>query len=187
MYHDVSINKQILKVVQIIHFLKSISVRKPIILLIVLCSFYNANCQEINSDIHKSDTTFTLVGDTLFSNKGFNLYIGQKVIAGHGSDENGWYRYVRFNSAFTWEKWLFRDMEINNNMEYQSDESKRDQDKVKEFFRSGDTLVIKKIIQSRKKKIGTYLILKYKSSVQSNFRCFIPYALNLKELLLVNE
>ncbi len=163
--------------------------RKPIILLIVLCSFYNANCQEINSDIHKSDTTFTLVGDTLYSNKGFNLYIGQKVIAGHGSDENGWYRYVRFKSAFTWEKWLFRDMEINNNMEYQSDESKRDQDKIKEYFPSGDTLVIKKIIKGHRKFIGTYynLVMKPKSSLQSKFNCNIPEALNSKELQLVKE
>ncbi len=161
--------------------------KKSIILLIVLSSFYYANCQELNSDIYKSDTTFTLVGDTLYSNKGFNLYIGQKVIAGHGSYENGRYRSVDFNSAFTWEKWLFRNMEIKNKFEYQLDESKRNLDKVKEYFPSGDTLVIKKIFQSRKKKIGTYLILKSKLSFQSNFRCYIPDAFNLRELLLVKE
>lgn len=108
--------------------------RNIIILLVVLCSFYKANCQELNSDNHKSDTTFTLLGDTLYSNMGFILYVGQKVIAGHGSSQNGWYNSIDFKSAFTWEKWLYRDMEIKNKMEYQSDESKRDRDKVKNIF-----------------------------------------------------
>ena len=161
--------------------------RKTIFLLVVLSSFYKAYSQNSKTDINRTDTTFTLVGDTLFSNKGFNLYVGMKVIAGNGSDENGWYRYVRFNSAFTWEKWLFRDLEMKNNSEYKTDESKRELDKVKEFFPSGDTLEIKKIIKSRKKSIGTYLILKPKSSFQSNFKCFISEAINSKELQLVKE
>ena len=35
---------------------------------------------------------YTLVGDTLFTDKDFKIYKGQKLFVGNGTSDNGWYK-----------------------------------------------------------------------------------------------
>lgn len=46
-----------------------------------------------------NDTTYTLSGDTLFTNQNFKIYTGQKLYLGKAAGANGWYSTFSFKSA----------------------------------------------------------------------------------------
>lgn len=141
---------------------------------------------QTNSNEQKNDTTFVQNGDTLVSNKNFKLFVGQKLVIGVGSDINKLYKYVRFNSPFNWPSWLFKDLEINNNTDYQSDEQLRIAYKIREYFSVADTVIISKVVRKHSKKEGVtfYLIVNNKTIPFTKFRIFVPQAIVSKELIL---
>ena len=158
-----------------------------ICLLLWIFSFRAASGQSIVDSLKEGDTTFLFRDDTLFSNKGFKIFVGQHLIAGKGSDEEGRYRTIGFKSAFAFPVWFMRDAEINNNASYQNDPSLRDRDKVREYLDSGRTLIVRKIkSESRKKKWHYYLVFLSDDahSFSMKYRCDITTALRRKEILL---
>ena len=129
---------------------------------------------------------YSLKNDSLFIGTDSVITIGQKLIVGEGSDENGWYQSMQFKSAFAWPIWLFRNSELNNKY-YQQDASYiRGRDKVKNYLSPQETLEITKIKKEGNKRRGyTYIVyLRNKSFPGLNFYCNIKLALETKEILM---
>jgi len=161
--------------------------RSWMVCLLSIISFHIAVAQSGDDSITVGDTTFLYRDDTLFSNKGFNIFVGQRLIAGKGSDEAGHYRSIGFKSSFAFPLLFLRGTEIKNNTDYQNDESLRDRDKVREYLDSGRTLIVKKIkSEGRKKKWHYYLVFfsDGTSSFSLKYRCNIIEALKRKEVLI---
>jgi len=161
--------------------------RSWMVCLLSVISFHIATAQSVDDSITVGDTTFLFRDDTLFSNKGFNIFVGQRLIAGKGSDENGRYRSISFKSAFAFPLLFMRETEIKNNEEYRNNPSLRDQDKVSQSVDSGQSLIVKKIqSKGRKKKWHYYLVFLSdgRSSFSLKLRCDIIEALKRKELLI---
>jgi len=134
-----------------------------------------------------ADTTFIFKDDTLFSNIGFKIFVGQNLIIGKGSEGNGCYQAISFKSPIALPILLFRKTETANNLEYQVDPSQRDKDKVKEYLNIGQSLTVTKIkSQGNGKKWHYYLVYLADgtSSLSTKFKVDIAYALKLKELLI---
>lgn len=150
--------------------------KKAVALLFILLSL-NAESQ-INSYRLKNDSLF-ISGDSVIT-------IGQKLIVGKGSDENGWYKSMRFKSAFAWPIWLFRDSELKNEY-YQGDGSYiRERDKVKEYLTPQKALKVTKIKKKGNRRRGyTYIVyLRDKSFPALSFYCNIKSALETQEILI---
>ena len=77
-----------------------------------------------------SDTIYTLIGDTLFSNKGFKIFKGQSLEIGKASGERDWYNTVSFKSGASWPLLFLKDAETDLNIEYQVNPSIREKDKI---------------------------------------------------------
>jgi len=134
-----------------------------------------------------NDTLYTLDGDTLRTNAGFQFYVGQKLVVGKGSGENGWYYSIGFRSANAWPLLLFHDLEMNNEYKYQNDgEQARENDKVRSSLDSGQIAVVTKIRKAGGKKHGYWywVLFKAKGSPGVRFRCNIGAAIRTKEILL---
>ncbi len=133
------------------------------------------------------DTILTFKNDTLYSNVGFKIFIGQKLTIGKGSDD-GRYQTISFKSPFALPTLLNRNLDIKNNVEYQNDPSLRDQDKVKESLDVGQSFLVIKIKSSGNVRHGFHYLLYLAtgtSSFSNKFVCGdIYYALKLKELLI---
>lgn len=133
------------------------------------------------------DTIFTFKNDTLISNIGFKIFVGQKLTIGKGSAD-GRYQTISFKSPFALPTLLNRNLDIKNNIEYQNDPSLRDQDKVKESLNIGQFLIVTKIKSKGNPKRGVHYLLYLAtgtSSFSNKFVCGdIGYALKLKELLI---
>ncbi len=159
--------------------------------LILLFGFLILSCGCVqppaNPDL-LSDTSFTLVGDTLFSTGNIKIYPQQKWLSGKGSDENGWFKTITFKSPANWALLLGRKMEIENNVDYQIDEGIRTKDKVKEYLPPNDTLVVTKIQKRGNTKWG-YKYVVYlrqgKGLLSLQYECYLAEALKTEEMLLV--
>jgi hypothetical protein len=157
------------------------------ICLLYMLSFQTVSGQSPVDPVKEGDTTFILRDDTLFSNKGFYIFVGQHLIAGKGSDEDGHYRAIGFKSAAAFPLLFLRDAEMKNNVDYQNDPSIRDRDKVREYLDSGRSLIVRKIkSMGGKKKWHYYLVFLSDgtSSLSLNYRCDIATALRRKEILI---
>jgi len=155
------------------------------ICLLCVLSFHAVSGQPDVDSLKDGDTTFVFRDDTLFSNKGLNIFVGQRLIAGKGSGEGGHYKTIGFKSAAAFPLLFLRDAEIKNNVEYQNDPSLRDADKVREYLDSGRSLIVRKIkSMGRKKKWHYYLVFLSDgpSSLSLKYRCDIISALRQKEL-----
>ena len=143
--------------------------------------------KNLKSSKRLADTILTFQNDTLFSNVGFKIFIGQKLTIGKGSDD-GRYQTMSFKSPFALPTLLNRNLDIKNNIEYQNNPSLRDQDKVKESLNIGQPLIVTKIKSTGNTKRGFHYILYLAtgtSSFSNKFICGdISYALKLKELLI---
>src|SRR5688500_3978700 len=116
--------------------------------ILLLSLHFSINCySQADNDLllKKSDTTYTLVGDTLFSNHDFKIFIGQPLIIGHAKGERNWYNTISFKSGASWPLLFLKNAETNLDLEYQMDPSIREKDKVKEYLTAGDTLIVTKI------------------------------------------
>jgi hypothetical protein len=136
----------------------------------------------------KIDTTYFLKEDTLFSNAGFNIYVGQTLYAGKGSLEQNRFQTIGFKSSLAFPLLFMRDKEIENNSEYRSDHSIRDADIVKKSFGEGIPLIVKRI-KKRKGLKGTYWYQVYLKDTEkifsSKYLCNIGNAIRLKEIKLI--
>ncbi len=132
------------------------------------------------------DTTYTLIGDTLFSNANYKIAVGQPLIIGNASGEEGRYQTIMFKSGASWPLLLFRDAEIRQNYEYQLDPTAREKDKVKGILAPGDTLIVRKIKRFGGRRSGRYRYVvtmgQKQGIVAVNFRCDISYAIRLGEV-----
>jgi hypothetical protein len=135
-----------------------------------------------------ADTTYTMAGNTLSTNQGFKIVVGQPIIIGEASGEQGWYRSITFKSPAAWPVLLFREQELSQNLDYQLDESIRDKDKVKGLLAKGDTLTVVKIKRFDNKRAGNqwYVVLMRlgQGLLSVNFRCYIMDAIRLGEVIL---
>jgi hypothetical protein len=133
-----------------------------------------------------SDTTYTLIGDTLFTNKTFKLYVGQQLLSGGGSSENGWYQSITFKSGSSWPVLLWDKTETKNNLDYQLDPQLRVNDKLKEYLNKGDILTVKKIIRNGNKRYGYWYIaiLQTTDFPSIKFRAWVADAFIKQELIL---
>lgn len=167
-----------------------VSVRVSFLLLSCLLMLSYGCVHPISESIRLSNAPYTLVGDTLFHTENFKIYPEQKLLSGEGSGENGWYKNVAFKNPANWAVLLWRDMEIENNVEYQNDEGIRDKDKVKTHLNPGDTLVVTKIEKLGNKKTGYWYVVNMKQGqglLSLEYRSYIAEAIESGEILLINE
>ena len=155
--------------------------RKIIFLFIVLCSFLTAKSVTAPLLISNYKTKKLNISDTIITNKGFTIYVGQKLIVGKGSGENSWYRTIDFKNGFNFPLLFLRDLEIKQNLKYQADPSVRNKDKVKEYLKPGYNLTVLKI-----KKVGPNYIalLRNDERFSINYKSLIVEAIKCNELLL---
>ena len=162
---------------------------KTVIFLCVFLVISNRLLAQNSSDSANANTSFILKNDTLQNSTGTKLFVSQKLIAGKGSGENGWYHSIGFKSDFNLPVLLNQNIETLNNLEYQSDPQKRINDKVTEFLVPGDTLVITKIKKTGNRRFGYWYIayLKTKQIPFTKFKSDIITSLKLKEILIQSQ
>jgi hypothetical protein len=136
-----------------------------------------------------NDTTYTLSGDTLFTNQNFKISIGQKLTLGKGSGANGWYNTFSFKSAWNLPTMLLYKMEIKNNYDYQQDPSLWEKDQLKIYLHSGDSLWVNKIKKYGNKRHGYWYVLFLrppKGFLRVDFKCFIADAIRKGEIMVTD-
>lgn len=163
------------------------SIKLTILLFIVF--FRISAGRSFTSSKKVVDTTFTFKNDTLFSNVGFKIFVGQKLIVGKGSEDHGRYQTLIFRSPAAISLLLFRKTELANDPEYRLDPPLRDQDKVKEYLTVGKSLIVTKIkLKGNEMQLHHYLLYLSDgeaSSLVNKFTCAdFEYAIKLKELLI---
>ena len=144
-----------------------------------------ADAIKLTSDTAKEAETFTYADDTIYSSKGYKIFVGQHVIAGKGSGEEGRYKYISFKSPFAFPLIFLRNTEIRQDIDYRNDPNLRDQDKVKEALVPGSTLTIRKIkVMAKHKKWQYYRVHLWdgSSSLSNKYQCDIISALNAHEV-----
>ena len=134
------------------------------------------------------DTTYNLVGDTLFTNQNFKIAVGQTIVIGKASDERDWYKTITFKSGASWPLLLMQKAETSQNFEYQLDRSVREKDKVKEYLTPGDTLTVTKIKRLGRKRLGNYwylVTLRQQAGLLSlNYKVDLINAIRFGEVML---
>lgn len=162
-----------------------------IVIYITLLLSTNVHSQNhIGSALDKSDTAYALIGDTLFSNMSFKIFIGQPVVIGKPSGERDWYNTITFKSGAAWPLVFLKKSETALDLEYQLDPSVREKDKLKEYLTPGDTLIITKIKRFGKKRLGYWyqVSMGQKQGLLSlNFKCDLINAIKSKEVLLTRN
>ena len=167
-----------------------VSVRVSSLLLSCLLLLSYGCVQPLSESILLNNAPYTLLGDTLFHRENFKIFPEQKLISGEGSGENGWYKAITFKNPANWANLLWRDMEIENNVDYQFDEGIRDKDKVKAYLNPGDTLVVTKIEKLGNRKSGYWYVVNMRQGqglLSLQYRCYIAEAIESGEILFVNE
>lgn len=141
---------------------------------------------QVKTSEFKTDTTYTLLNDTLFSNASYSIYKGQKLVIGNGTYENGCYKTIGFKSYLSWPLLLNYNLDMKYNTEYQNDSQKRDLDKVKESLIPGDTLIVTEIKKKKDRRIGIWYHVNLKTTKfpQVHFRSNIEEAIRTKEIMI---
>jgi hypothetical protein len=137
---------------------------------------------QTNNDILPiNQTTFEFKDDTLSSNSGLKLFIGQKLIIGNAAGEAGQYRSIVSKKAAIVPSIWGQDMRYENAIENYVD-AKKNKEKLKKSLIPGKLVTITKIVFSKTGKPYFYLVSL--SSDTDSYNCDINLALILKELLL---
>lgn len=157
----------------------------------LLCVAVAHFAQGQTSDLQKyNEVKYSLVGDTLFTNKDFRIYLGQQLFVGKSSAEDGWYHTITFKNPAAYPLVLWRNMELKLDPDYQFDEELRIKDKLKEYLHQGESLEVNKIKKRGNKRYGySYVVfLKQGSGITAiNYSCFIMDALKVGEIVLEKE
>jgi hypothetical protein len=136
--------------------------------------------------LSQNGTSYRLINDTLFANNAIRFFIGQKLQAGRGAGQNGWYEQIGFKSPLNWSLLLFHDSEIKNSYSNSgTPEVDRQNDKLKGLLNIGDTLSVINIKKRGSKRYGYwyYVILKQTKFPHTNFNCNIELAIKNKEIV----
>jgi hypothetical protein len=154
----------------------------------LVCIGFGALAQTDSTAVSQ-DTTYTLVGNTLLTNQGFKIVVGQPIIIGEAAGEQGWYQTIIFRNPTAWPILLFRDIELKNNMEYQLDESIRTKNKIRDILTKGDTLTVTRIKRFGRSRNTWYVVwLRLDQGLLSvNLRCYIKDAIRLREIIVPKE
>ena len=134
------------------------------------------------------DAVYTLVGDTLFSNKDFKIFTGQKLFVGNGTSDNGWYKTISFNSVIDWFSITLAVLGTQNT-ETQEEKEFRINNSVRESMHNEGTLYVKSIKKNGNTRRGFWysVILKSRPGVpNTNYRCNLQEALKSGEIVLPN-
>ena len=158
--------------------------RKIIFLFIVLCSFLTAKSVTAPLLISNYKTKKLNISDTIITNKGFTIYVGQKLIVGKGTGLNGRYVAIGFKTPVNFTNLFLRETDIAHNPEYKLDPSAREKDKVKESLVIGSIVTINKLIINGNNKKGHSYVIYFKGddTNSNNYRSFIDEAIPMGEL-----
>jgi hypothetical protein len=154
---------------------------RPLILFFIAFSSVLLYGQTKADTLINNDLTFELKNDTLFSNTGLKLFIGQKLIIGNAAKGSGQYRSIISRKAAIVPTIFSRDTRYENAIENYVD-TKKNKEKVKQSLIPGTLVMIKKISLWSNSKPRFFLA--YLSSDLDAYSCDIKLALILKELLL---
>jgi hypothetical protein len=136
-----------------------------------------------------NDVVFTLVGDTLFTNKNFKIFIGQQLIVGNGSSENGWYKTTSFNSVIDWYSVTLAILGTENT-ENQDEKESRTNDLVRDCLHQEGTLYVSKIKKYRNDRNTFRYVVILRSrpgKPNTNYRCNIQNAIETGEIVIPNK
>lgn len=148
--------------------------------LILLCS-RSLNGQTNPDTLINKDAIFELKGDTLFSNTGLKIFVGQKLIVGKATGNEGLFRSIISKKAAIVPSIWGQDKRYENAIENIVD-SKKNKQKVKDSLTSGKVLTIKRMILSKTGKPHFFMVRL--SSDTDEYNCDIKLSLILNELLL---
>ncbi len=133
-----------------------------------------------NYNLISADMVFELKNDTLFSNTGLKIFVGQKFILGEAAGANGYRSIISKKTAIVpsiWGQNKNYENAIENHVQ-----PKKETAKLKVDLVPGIAMSVKKIYLDRTGKPHFYCI--WLLSKKDNYRCDIKLALQLKELLL---
>ena len=161
---------------------------KLVTVFYILIPVYKSVNGQTTIPIEVPDTTYTLIGDTLFTDKGFKFYKGQILKVGNGSGENGWFNTITFRSGASWPLLLWKKMD-EKDPDYQLDPSIRIKDNVKLYLNPGSMVKIKKFKRYGKARWGYWykLILHTTEFPRITFTANIPDAIRTKELIIPED
>ena len=158
-------------------------------LLVIFCLFINYAQGQTDSLKQSSDTIYTKGGDTIFTNKDFKIFIGQKLLVGKGSGKDGWYNTISDHSLIdvysltlgvlgstSTETTEEKDLRINNTLIAN--------------LKNENILYIKKINKHGNKRHGYMYTatLRYKSGLtHAKYFCFLIEAIRKGELIIPKE
>jgi hypothetical protein len=132
---------------------------------------------------------YTLVGDTLFTNKDFKIFVGKKLFVGNGSSENGWYKTTSLNSAIDWYSVTLAVLGTQNT-ETLDERELRINNLVRDCLHQEGTLYVSKIKKYRNDSHTFRYVVILRSrpgKPNTNYRCNIQTAIETGEILLPNE
>jgi hypothetical protein len=156
-------------------------------LTIVLASFFSVfYCHsafgQTSADSSIDDQmTFELRHDTLVSNTGLKLFVGQKLMIGNAAGQAGQYRSIISRKAALVPSIWGQDPRYDYAIEHYV-ASRKDKEKVKKSLIPGNLLAIKAIGLSTTAKPHFYMVAL--ASDSDVYKCDIRLALLVKELLL---
>jgi hypothetical protein len=150
----------------------------------------------ISHEIEPADTVskydkavYTLIGDTLFTNKDFKIFKGQKLFVGPGSNQNEWYKTISFNSVIDWYTITLAVLGTQNT-ESSEERDFRVNNLVRDCLHQEGTLYVKEIKKYGNARRGFWYsaILRSKpGKPNTNYRCNIQAALKTGEIVLPIE
>jgi hypothetical protein len=150
----------------------------------------------ISHEIAPADTVskfdkavYSLLGDTLFTDKDFKIFKGQKLFVGPGSNQNEWYKTISLNSVFDWYGITLAILGTQNT---ETDEERdfRVNNLVRDCLHKEGTLYVKEIKKYGNARRGFWysVILRSKPGTpNTNYRCNIQEALKYGEIVLPVE
>ena len=133
------------------------------------------------------DTTYTLQGDALFTNAGFSFYKGQTLVAGKGSDKNGWYRSIGFKGAIQLPILVNHNSDMKNYYNGSDREEISTRDQVKRSLYPGtNKLKVYKVKRDGNKKLGYWYViyLKNEEFPGTKYICTVEKAVRTGEIML---
>ena len=155
--------------------------QKMLLLCLIVVATNTAFGQTNNETLVKDDMTFELKNDTLYSNTGLKLFVGQQLIIGNASGDGGQFRSIISTKAAIVPSIWGQDKRYENAIENYVD-SKKNKEKLRQFLVTGNSLVIKGIGLSKEGKPHFYMVLL--SSETGACKADIKLALRSSELVM---
>ena len=151
-----------------------------IILVLIIFSSLRIIAQKSGRVISKNGIALELRNDTLFSNAGISIFVGQKILLGQPAAQDRYRSILSKYAAIVPEIWG-PNKRFENQFENYVD-SKKGKASVRKL-KQGEYLAVTAIgIMGDRKSSQYYVVLL--SSVQDKYKCDISLALSLGELLI---